>query len=180
MIGVQETKIAFVCSQVRGGTDRVLAVTAQSLIASGYRVTGAVQANIERAGRLRCDMDLTVLPDGPAVRISQDLGEHSRGCYLDSSALEQVVAAVEAQLFFNTDILIINKFGKRETEGGGFRPVIAEALERKIPVLVGLSRLNAGDFDAFAGDLAVGLPDVRRVLERLDRWRPEAGTGRFS
>jgi hypothetical protein len=50
------------------------------------------------------------------------------------------------------------KFGKHEAEGRGFRPVMAEALSRGVPVLVGLNRLNAGAFHEFAGGVAVELP----------------------
>ena len=42
--------------------------------------------------------------------------------------------------------MIVNKFGKHEASGRGFRMVIAEAIERNIPVIVGVSALNLGDF----------------------------------
>lgn len=56
------------------------------------------------------------------------------------------------------DVLIVNKFGKQEAEGEGFRPVIAAALAVGIPVLVGLNTLNAPAFRSFASGLAVELP----------------------
>ncbi len=56
------------------------------------------------------------------------------------------------------DLLIVNKFGKAEALGRGFRPVIARALELEVPVLVGLNRSNRESFDAFAEGLAEFLP----------------------
>jgi hypothetical protein len=82
-------------------------------------------------------MDVRVLPNGPILRISQNLGSVSKGCRLDPAALEAAVGLVEARLDPNVDLLIINKFGKHEADGRGFRTVIAAALDLEIPVLVG-------------------------------------------
>lgn len=151
--------VASVRSQRPGGTDRLLSDVARKLLSEGIQVRGVVQTNIERPGRSKCDMDLIVLPHGPEVRITQDLGDNARGCRLDSGALEQAVFHVEATLHGRVDLLIINKFGKRESEGRGFRSVIGDALERGIPVLAGLNALNDADFCRFAGELAEYLPD---------------------
>ena len=62
--------------------------------------------------------------------------------------------------------MIINKFGKHESEGRGFRSVIAAALDRGVPVLVGLNPLNREAFDNFAGGLATQLSgDLGSILE---------------
>jgi hypothetical protein len=68
-------------------------------------------------------MELTVLPRGPALCISQDLGAGARGCQLDPGALERAVARVDMSLAEDApELLIVNKFGKREAEGHGFAP----------------------------------------------------------
>lgn len=131
---------------------------AQRLISDGLRVCGTVQINTEREGEGPCDMDVRVLPDGPVLRISQNLGVGARGCRLDPAALESAVGLVARSLESGADLLIVNKFGKREAEGGGVRHVIAEGLAAGIPVLVGLNTLNANAFQSFAEGLAVELP----------------------
>lgn len=55
-------------------------------------------------------------------------------------------------------LLIVNKFGKLEAAGRGFVPVIAEALDRGLPVLVGVNAQNLPAFLDFAGELARELP----------------------
>jgi len=110
-------------------------------------------------------MDVKVLPEGPAIRISQNLGRASRGCRLDTGALETAVGQVERALDRGADILIVNNFGKHEAEGRGFRFAIAEALSRDIPVLVGLNALNRGAFEDFTGGLAEFLPPADETLE---------------
>lgn len=155
-------KIAYVTLQGRGRTDELIAAVAERLTANGLRLAGTVQSNHNRPDRKKCDMDLRVLPDGPTVRISEDRGELARGCILDSGALEQTVFEVERRLD-GADILIVNKFGKRESEGKGLAPVIAEALHRDMPVLVGVNGLNLAAFLAFAGEEIEGLatcPDI--------------------
>jgi hypothetical protein len=63
---------------------------------------------------------------------------------------------VEAALE-RAELVVINKFGKQEAEGRGLRGVIAEALERGLPVLVGVNGLNLPAFLAFAGGCATEL-----------------------
>lgn len=150
--------LAYTMAPGRGDTDLLLAGLADAMTARGLQLCGTVQTNGNGATLGPCDMDLRVLPDGPVLRISQDLGAHSRGCRLDPAALETAVALVAARLEPATDLLIVNKFGKHEAEGRGFRDVIAQALELGIPVLVGLNGLNRAAFQAFAAGLATPLP----------------------
>jgi nucleoside-triphosphatase THEP1 len=150
-------RIAYVSLQGRGRTDQLIAEVADRLTADGLRLAGTVQSNHERPNRKKCDMDLRVLPDGPVVRISEDRGDLARGCILDSGALEQTVHEVERRLD-GADILIVNKFGKREAEGKGLAPVIAEALHRGLPVLVGVNGLNLAALLSFAEEEIQGLP----------------------
>jgi hypothetical protein len=98
------------------------------------------------------------------LRISQDLGRDSRGCRLDPQALETAVGFVSAGFADRPDVLIVNKFGKHEAEGRGFRDVIADALALEIPVIVGLNGLNKPAFEEFSGGLAVMLPPDERIL----------------
>ena len=149
-------KIAYTMAPGRGDTDLLLRTVAQTLIDRGFRPAGTVQVNTDCPGAGPCDMDVVVLPDGPTLRISQSLGRAARGCRLDPDALETAVGHVQSGLS-GSDCLIVNKFGKHEAEGRGFRPVIAEAIALGLPVLVGLNALNAAAFDEFTGGAAVRL-----------------------
>lgn len=177
-------KIAYTMAPGRGDTDLILAALAALLEERGLRCCGTVQINTVnpvygRAGP--CDMNVRVLPDGPVLRISQDLGPSARGCRLDPVALETAVGLVSERLAKGADLLIVNKFGKHEAEGRGFRDVIAEALAMEIPVLVGLNALNREAFERFTEGLAV---PVAPEAEALRAWvdsvtapgAPRAGT----
>ncbi|MDA7430007.1 DUF2478 domain-containing protein [Primorskyibacter aestuariivivens] len=157
-------KLACTKAPGRGDTDLILAGLASELAARGIRCCGTVQINTDRCDAGPCDMDVMVLPDGPVLRISQNLGAGARGCRLDPESLEVAVGQAATRLDADTQLLIVNKFGKLEAEGRGFRDVIAEALAMDIPVLVGLNTLNQAAFDAFAGGLATELPPEKDAL----------------
>lgn len=156
---------AYVTTSDRGATDRLLADVAQRALGRGLRLAGVVQTNTPRPKSHHCDMDVQVLPDGPVIRISQDLGKNSRGCALNPEALERAVQAVTPTLTDQTDLLIINKFGKHEAEGRGFRETIAQALALDVPVLVGLNALNSPAFQAFTGGEGVALSSDAGAVE---------------
>ncbi|MBS0563345.1 MAG: DUF2478 domain-containing protein [Proteobacteria bacterium] len=150
-------KLGFVRLEGPGATDAFLSAMAGHLSSCGFRLAGTVQINTDRECGHLCDMDLLLLPDGPEVRISQNLGTGSTGCRLDAGALEQAVAIARARLG-NADLLIVNKFGKHEAEGRGFRELIAEALAAGLPVLIGVNPQNFAAFQDFCGGAAVPLP----------------------
>ena len=151
------TALAYVMGDGRGAVDTLLADAAALLQAEGVSVAGVVQVNTEAEALVRCDMDLQILGVAQTVRISQRLGNAARGCRLDPQGLAAAVGMVEAQLAGNA-LLIVNKFGKTEVEGAGFRPVIGQALGAGIPVLVGLNRENLEGFESFAEGLGRELP----------------------
>ena len=157
-------KLAYTMAPGRGDTDLVLERLAADLAARGLRCCGTVQINSERADAGPCDMDVRVLPDRAVLRISQDLGPQARSCRLDPAALETAVGLVAAGLSSGADLLIVNKFGKHESEGRGFRSVIAEAVAMDIPVLVGLNPLNRPAFESFAEGMAIQLPSDPAAL----------------
>ena len=164
-------KIAYTMAGQRGDLNLLLAGVAERLAGLGYRVCGSVQVDTDRTDRRRCDMDLRVLPGGRVIRISQDRGGGSRGCHLDGGALESAAGLVEAAVAQGCDMLIVNKFGKHEAEGRGFRQVIAETAAAGLPVLVGVNALNEAAFLEFSGGLAVRLEASQAMLTH---WLREA------
>ena len=163
-------KIAYTMTGQRGDIDQLLLQLAQTLQGQGHRPAGIVQINTERDCDGPCDMDVKVLPDGPVLRISQSLGRGSKGYRLDPGALEAAVGHVDRSLAKQPYCLIVNKFGKQEAGGAGFRDVIAEALSRGIPVLVGLNPLNAPAFEDFSAGLAI---ELKPAEDNLLRWLKE-------
>ena len=150
------TKIAYTMTEGKGALDRLLADFADVLADKGVRTCGIVQINTDCGDDEgdRCDMDVQVLPNGSRIRISQSLGKGSQGCRLDGEALESAVAEVGRRMEADFDIFILNKYGKQEAEGRGFRDLIAHALERGSAVIAGTNGLNSARFEEFSGGMA--------------------------
>ncbi|MFV0476509.1 MAG: DUF2478 domain-containing protein [Parahaliea sp.] len=170
-------KLAYVTVQGRGRIDQLLAQAAEGLQAAGVVLAGTVQTNIERDDRRLCDMDLQLLPNGPVVRISVDRGPEARGCRLDAGVLEDSVLWLSQNLD-GAQLLIVNKFGIQEASGRGLVPVIAEALSRNLPVLVGVNGLNLPRFLDFAADLAELLEPEPEAVIRWGLAARQESTGR--
>lgn len=137
-----------------GNTDLLLHALSERAAARGLRVCGTVQINENCGPERPCDMDVRILPDGPVIRISQSLGPGARGCRLDPAALEAAVVTTAERLAEGCDLLIVNKFGKQECDGRGFRGLIADALGADVPVLVGVNQRNLVPFAAFTEGMA--------------------------
>jgi hypothetical protein len=134
--------------------DRTLRALALDLLERGHRLAGLVQHNHPRPGRSRCDMVLEELSGGDLVPISQDRGPHARGCALDVGQLLTAIELVRAQIDGRPDLVVLNKFGKTEAEGGGFRDLIAEVIEAGLPLLIAVPWRNIESWREFAGDFS--------------------------
>lgn len=138
--------------------DEVMLRVIEHLTRNGARCTGFVQdrgAALE--GSTRCDMILRSIADGTEIQISERRGAGARGCRLDVGRLLEAVVGVRSTLATRPDLVVVNRFGKTEAEGGGFASVIAEAMDLSVPVLIGVTRRNLDAWRAFAGGLAVDL-----------------------
>lgn len=142
----------------------VMQAIADRLTDRGFVLAGFVQRNMPCPGRARCDMILEELSSGERFGISEDRGPNARGCMLDGDELMKAVASAARALDAGPDLLVVNKFGKTEGEGGGFRELIAGALSRDIPVLIAVPFRNLESWRLFAGEYA-----TEHTIETLSR-----------
>lgn len=156
--------------------DTLLSGVAADLAKRGFRLAGAIQHNTEDGDRCRCDMILEDLASGRRVDISERRGPEARGCRLDSFALESVVGAVMASLETLPDLLVVNRFGKREAGGHGFRSAIEAALAADIAILVAVGPENRPAWDDFAAGFDTRLDtNVAAVLGWCEASRRRPG-----
>ena len=167
------TPITAIIYEDGAAADELLSKVARHLAARGVRVAGFVQDNVPCENRARCDMVLEEMTSGERVRISEDRGEFSRGCRLDVDSLLQAEAVARRSLDQRPDLLVVNKFGKIEAMGGGFRPLIGEAMARGIPILIVVATRNLDAWREFTAGLSTDHPiealagDLATVCERL-------------
>lgn len=133
------------------------AALAASLLAfwkqQGWRIAGLVEENPSHAGRRDCDMLLHEITSGERFLISEYRGSMARGCRLDADALLRAAERVRSTLV-TADLLILNKFGKLECEGGGLRTLIVDALDRALPTILFVPRRNLVCWESFVGPLS--------------------------
>jgi len=67
------------------------------------------------------------------------------------------------------DLMIINRFGKRERDGRGLSYLIERALNADIPVLIAVASHRFDDWVKFAGGMSVKLACDRHALDMW--WR---------
>jgi hypothetical protein len=149
------------CRQGREADD-ALAEAAARLAAEGFRACGHVQRVAPGRGRA-----VTLVEDvasGLRQPITQDLGAASEGCSLDPAALAEVAGALLAALDGPVDILILNRFGRGEAEGGGLRAAVEKACVAGVPVLAVLRDDYAAAWDAFTGGTVRLEPQPEAIL----------------
>ncbi|RTL68589.1 MAG: DUF2478 domain-containing protein [Hyphomicrobiales bacterium] len=155
-VGAKRGPIAILYGEGKGElANQAIAEVTYALRQRGKALAGALPINKARDDRCRCDMELEDLRTGKRIPISEDRGADARGCKLDMSGLEEAVGLSLSAVACGADALIINRFGKAEAEGRGFRAAIAAAFERGIPVILAVGSSNIKSWQEFAGDVGV-------------------------
>ncbi|MDQ8698279.1 DUF2478 domain-containing protein [Hyphomicrobium sp. LHD-15] len=146
--------------------DTLLADVALHLRAAGWKLAGAVQSP-GAVRNSRCEMTLEDLATGTCIEAADPLGPSASGCRLDTGALEDSVGLASSSLDPDTRLVVINRFGKRETDGHGFRSMIENAVVLDVPILVGVKRMHLDAWRSFVGGEPFFLPPVR---DEILRW----------
>lgn len=149
--------------------DRELAGLAGRLRQGGYTLAGAVQHNTVEGSSPCADMTLEDLATGARLDISTPLARAGGGCRLDATALEDATGIMAGALDRPVDLVIINRFGKQEIMGNGFRNMMEAAVTRDIPLLTALNGVHRSAWDDFADGMADILPPDADIIERWCR-----------
>jgi hypothetical protein len=137
--------------------DHLMDYVARALVRQGYRVAGFIQYAHEIEGSCCGGVDVEDIQTGERFEIMQALGVHAKGCRLDPAAIAAVSVSARTALEMRPDILILNRFGKGETEGKGLRSAFEEAALFGIPVLTSVKEAYQPSWREFAGELSESL-----------------------
>lgn len=160
------------------GVDRLLEDFAARISARGFKVAGVVQRNRAGQGRGGGDdtgacadaMALVDLSSGRVIDISQRLGRGSSSCRVDPAGVAEASGLVRMALSRGPgrqpDLLVVNKFGALESEGGGLAAEIARAVADGIPVLTSVGGKHLSRWFGFAGGIGRLLPPDPAALWR--------------
>jgi nucleoside-triphosphatase THEP1 len=156
-----ECDIAALVYEADQEPDATLSDFASDLKAHGYRAVGMVQTG-------QCadsSLSAVLLHNGEKLLLAQEPDPSARGCKLDISRLLNAGERVAQELEQGADILIINRFGKRERDGKGLTYLIDRAFEANVPVVIAVSREYFADWIKFAEGMTVKLACDRNALD---------------
>jgi nucleoside-triphosphatase THEP1 len=153
----------------------VLRTVVKRLRARGATVGGVLQeAEFQPNGCCAC-LNIVDIRTGKAERITQDRGRESRGCKLDPRGLAAISHCITDAIESDVDLVIINKFGRAESEGDGLLSCIADAVSVGVPILTTVREPYVAAWKHYNGGLAIELPPKSEVVLqwyeacRLDR-----------
>jgi nucleoside-triphosphatase THEP1 len=133
--------------------DAVLRDLAADLNSQGFRVVGMVQAG-------QCadsSLSAMLVHSGERLLLSQDFDPGASGCRLDLDRLREAGERIAGALEAGADLVIINRFGKRERDGKGLAYLIERAVDADIPVVIAVASHNFEDWIKFAHGMGVKL-----------------------
>ncbi|HEV7369386.1 DUF2478 domain-containing protein [Arenibaculum sp.] len=152
------------------GVDVLISRFATALAGRGFRVGGVVQrqGGGTQAGGAVCadEMELVEIATGRAIPISQRLGRGSSSCRVDPAGVAEASALIRAARAGGLDLLVLNKFGGLESQGGGLASELGDAVAEGVPVLTSVNGKYLPDWLAFAGTLSRMLPPEEDALWR--------------
>jgi nucleoside-triphosphatase THEP1 len=149
----QPKSLAAVIFENGDDANRIVTDFAQRLTEAGVRLGGFVQISEDTENCGCKDTYVLDLRTGTRTKILQDLGSGSQGCRVDPAALANIGHLVSEALSHAPELVVINRFGKLESEGKGLRDEIASAALSGIPTLVCVSTRYLEAWRAFATDL---------------------------
>jgi len=145
--------------------DAILRDFAASLNAQGFRAVGMVQAG-------QCadsSLSAVLVHSGEKLLLAKDFDPSASGCSLDIERLQAAGARIADALQSGADIVIINRFGKRERDGKGLAYLIERARDAGIPLVIAVSSNHFADWVKFAGGTSAKLACERSALDMW--WR---------
>lgn len=132
----------------------------------GFEVGGVLQRVEAGRDRSCAPLNIVDIRSGETARITQDRGKDSRGCKLDPRGLAEISHCIKEAVDARVDLIIINKFGRAESERGGLLSCIAEAATAGIPVLTTVREPYLQSWHSFHGGLAIELsPYMNSILK---------------
>ncbi len=132
----------------------------------GLRVAGLVQERAcEDGSCVLQDVRVRDLATGETLDIMQDLGREATGCRVDPAAIAVAARMLDAARSTGPDLLVINRFGRLESEGGGMLAEIGQAFAEGLPLVVCVPARYLWAWDAFASGLDVKLPPTLAAIE---------------
>jgi hypothetical protein len=147
---------------VDGLLERVVAVEC----AAGRRVHGLLMTYPAAREGCECDMVLRDVVSDRRYPVSQALGPGATGCRADTAGFADASAALRRVLAdprADVDLVVCNRFGSLESQGGGFAAELLELMAAGIPLLTVVSDRHREAWRHFTGGARLLPADLAAV-----------------
>ena len=124
----------------------------------GYVVRGLIQRNGPENPPCGCTMTLVDLDTSQHYRINQNLGPESSCCRVDTSGFAEASQVLRRAMTADTDLVVVNKFGKLETQGQGLAEEMMAIMAQGIPLITTVESPSLDIWRQITGGLADELP----------------------
>ena len=152
---VSELRAAAIEDDGSCDVDALLADVAARLQQAGQRVRGLLMTYPEGRDSCTCSMVLLDLHTRQTYLVSQPLGSGATGCRADTQGFARASVVLRRAADEAVDLVISNRFGGQEANGGGFRQELLELLAQDVPVLTAVATRFLPAWDAFTGGATV-------------------------
>lgn len=140
--------------------DSIVTAFIKRVRAQGVRVSGLTQ----EPGAGEDEVFMRDLDTGETFAIMQDLGAAAEGCAVDPAQIAIGAQRLDAARARRPDLLIVNRFGRLEAEGGGMRAEIAAAIAEGLALLIAVPTRFLDAWNEFAGGLDTQAPPTEAAL----------------
>ncbi len=134
--------------------------------AGGVRIAGFMQEHADDEKCAAHDVRLRNLDTDATLQIMQDLGAQSEGCRVDPAAIAAAARMLETARERNPDLILVNRFGRLESEGGGMLGEIGRAVADGDALIICVPLRYREAWNAFADGLDSQLPPQRAAIEK--------------
>jgi nucleoside-triphosphatase THEP1 len=146
--------------------DALLAAVTDRLRRSGWRVRGLLMTYPEEGEGCARPMVLVDVDSREPYLVSQPLGRDSRACRADPQGFARASSVLRRAADEAPDLVICNRFGGLEAEGGGFRAELLDILARGLPLLTTVASRHVEAWQRFTG----GAPVLPAHADAVDAW----------
>lgn len=135
---------------------------------AGRRVRGLVMTHPNVGEGCARPMVLVDLDTRQEFLVSQPLGRHSSACRADPQGFARASAVLRRACDEAPALVVCNRFGSLEAEGGGFRAELLDIMTRELPLLTVVATRHLADWAAFTGGADVLAARADTAMRWLD------------
>jgi len=158
-------------------TDGVLLDFVEDLRRQNWVLRGLVSGVMRKATNEASHCTLRTVRDlhtDKVYPISQNLGKGSVACCLDVGALMDAAGVLHRARQAQPDLVIVNRFGILEADGGGFVQEMLALMTDGIPMLTVVSKTYLDAWRTFTGGLAQELTPDKEAWHAWTKTLPAA------